>query len=80
MGIFTVVLVLRVPAGGRGRVGLVVEPVGAGTVNGLAVGSDALDVTVSRNSREDGKSCENGSSADGVHLDRHVDVGGRKGW
>jgi hypothetical protein len=37
-------------------------------------------VTVSRDSRDNSKSCEDGSSAGGVHLERHVDCGGRKGW
>ena len=77
MGMLTVVLVLRVPAG---SVGLVVDPFGSGALNGLAVGSNALHVTVSRDSRDNSKSCEDSSSAGGVHLDRHVDSGGRKGW
>jgi hypothetical protein len=72
----TVVLVLRVPTG---SVGLVVDPLGGGAVNGLAVGSNALHVTVSRDSRDNSNSCEDGSSAGGVHLERHLDCGGRKG-
>ena len=70
--ITNIVLVLGVPAGG---IGLVVDPLGGGACNGLTVGGDALDVTVSRNSGDNSKSCEDGSSAGGVHLDRHVD-----GW
>jgi hypothetical protein len=73
----TIVLVLRVPAGGFG---LVVDPLGGGVVSGLAISSNALHVAVSRDSRDDSKSCEDGSSAGGVHLERHVDCGGRKGW
>ena len=73
----TIVLVLGVPAG---SVGLVVDPLGGGVVNGLAVGSDTLDVTVSRDGRNDSNGREDSSSAGGVHLERHVDCGGRKGW
>ena len=73
----TIILVLGVPAG---SLGLVVDPLGGGVVGGLAVGSNALHVTVSRDSRDNSKSCEDGSSAGGVHLERHVDCGGRKGW
>lgn len=68
----TVVLVLGVPARG---VGLVVDPVGVGAINGLAVGGDALNEAVSRDRGHDGKSCEDDSSAGGVHLDRHSDGG-----
>lgn len=67
-----VVLVLRVPARG---VGLVVDPVGGGAVNGLAVGGDALNVAVGRDGGNSSKSCEDGSSAGGVHLDRHGECG-----
>lgn len=67
-----VVLVLRVPARG---VGLVVDPVGGGAVNGLAVGGDALNVAVGRDGGNSSKSCEDGSSAGGIHLDRHGECG-----
>lgn len=76
MEMLAVVLVLRVPAGSGG---LVVDPLGSGVVNGLAVGSNALNVTVSRDGRDNSNGCENGSSAGGVHLERHVDCGGREG-
>jgi hypothetical protein len=55
------------------RVAFVVDPLRSSTSNGLAVGDDFLDVTVSRDGRNDSKSCENGSSAGGVHLDRHIE-------
>jgi hypothetical protein len=63
-----VVLVLCVPAG---SVGVVVHPLWGGTGNGLAVGGDALDVAVSRDGGHDSESCEDGSGAGGIHLDRH---------
>lgn len=70
-------MILRVPAGG---IGLVVDPLGGGACNGLAIGSNALHVAVSRDGRDNSKSCEDSSSAGGIHLDRHIDCGSRKGW
>jgi hypothetical protein len=64
----TVVLVGGVPTGGAG---VVVLPLRSGAGDGLAVGSDLADVAVGVDGGHNSKSCEDGSSAGGVHLDRH---------
>lgn len=66
-----VVLVHCVPARG---VLLVVNPLRGGSLDGLAVSGDALNVTVGGNGGHDSESCEDRSSAGGSHLDRHCDV------
>jgi hypothetical protein len=65
-----VVLVGSVPTGGAG---VVVLPLRSGTGDGLAVSGDLADVSVGVDSGHNSKSREDGSSAGGVHLDRHVE-------
>jgi hypothetical protein len=65
-----VVLVHGVPAGG---LVVVVLPLGGGTGNGLAVGGDFANMTMGVDGGHGSESREDGSSAGGVHLDRHVE-------
>ena len=68
----TVVLVGSVPTGSVLVVG---DPLRGGARNGLAVGGDLGDVTVSGDRGHGSKSRKNGSSAGSVHLDRHLEDG-----
>jgi len=68
----TVVLVHCVPTG---SLVVVVLPLGGGAGDGLAVGGDLADVTVSVDGGHGSKSRKDGSSAGSVHLDRHIE-----GW